>query len=241
MFPAKFSPQISSFLFSRTYIRRRNRENNLAPSNASSSHSRQLVPRRFRANRENNTVKPLMSIGLHVNSFSVNVIGDMAAITQQQRTPRRRGPGRPFQRGVSGNPSGRPKVVGEVRELARSYTVMAIGTLVNIAADRKAPPAARVSAATALLDRGYGRPEQAIAVASLPVFAGEVNISDPIEATRAYEQMMAGTLALDAISFEVRPNAAPEAAARAQSADQAPAVGDPQATPARAPDAAIPP
>ena len=64
--------------------------------------------------------------------------------------------------GQSGNPSGRPKIVGEIQDLARKATTLAIETLTRIASDRKAPPAAQVAAAVALLDRGYGRPGQAV-------------------------------------------------------------------------------
>ncbi len=64
--------------------------------------------------------------------------------------------------GQSGNPSGRPKIVGEIQHLARKATTLAIETLTRIASDRKAPPAAQVAAAVALLDRGYGRPGQAV-------------------------------------------------------------------------------
>src|SRR5688500_1805009 len=66
----------------------------------------------------------------------------------------------PFVKGQSGNPGGRPKVVGDVQTLARERTTAAISALTEIVEDRQAPPAARVSAATALLDRGYGKPPQ---------------------------------------------------------------------------------
>ena len=72
------------------------------------------------------------------------------------------GKGRPFQKGVSGNPGGRPKVLGDVQELARQRSPEAINTLVTIMQNEKAPPAARVVAANSLLDRGYGKPTQPI-------------------------------------------------------------------------------
>lgn len=67
--------------------------------------------------------------------------------------------GKPFQKGQSGNPGGRPKVVAEVTELARQHTAEAIEALVAICTKGKSE-AARASAAVALLDRGYGRPAQ---------------------------------------------------------------------------------
>jgi len=70
--------------------------------------------------------------------------------------------GRPFQKGTSGNPGGRPRVLGDVQELARERSPDAINTLAAIMDDQKAAPAARVSAANALLDRGYGKPTQPI-------------------------------------------------------------------------------
>ena len=68
--------------------------------------------------------------------------------------------GKPFKKGQSGNPGGRPKVVAEVKELARAHTGEAIKTLVSIMTNPKSAPAARVSAANSLLDRGYGKPPQ---------------------------------------------------------------------------------
>jgi hypothetical protein len=70
--------------------------------------------------------------------------------------------GKPFQKGQSGNPGGRPKEIAEVKELAREHMPAAINALVSIMNNPKASDAARVSAATALLDRGYGKPQQHI-------------------------------------------------------------------------------
>jgi|SRR5271165_1995094 len=69
--------------------------------------------------------------------------------------------GRPFAKGVSGNPGGRPKELREIVELARSYAPEAIETLALIMANPEAPPAARV-AANAILDRGFGKPTQPV-------------------------------------------------------------------------------
>src|SRR5215471_11058054 len=52
----------------------------------------------------------------------------------------------------------------EIRTLARSYTKAAINTLVGIMRQPKAPPAARVMAANALLDRGWGKAAHLVAV-----------------------------------------------------------------------------
>ena len=62
---------------------------------------------------------------------------------------------------ASPNPKGRPPMVRtarEVKALAREHTHMAIQTLAKIAANPKAPPAARQAAASSLLDRGWGKP-----------------------------------------------------------------------------------
>src|SRR4029450_4330574 len=80
----------------------------------------------------------------------------------------------PFEKGQSGNPGGRPKVVAEVRELAREHTGEAIETLVSIMTNHKAAPAARVSAANALLDRGYGKPPQHITGENAPVYVARL-------------------------------------------------------------------
>jgi HEAT repeat protein len=65
-----------------------------------------------------------------------------------------------FQKGQSGNPGGRPKAEGHVRDLARAQTTNAIQTLVEALEDPNGR--VRVAAAMALLDRGWGRPTQVI-------------------------------------------------------------------------------
>jgi hypothetical protein len=54
------------------------------------------------------------------------------------------------------------KAPTEIRSLARNHTEKALSTLASIMNQKKAPPAARVSAAQALLDRGWGKATQVI-------------------------------------------------------------------------------
>jgi uncharacterized protein DUF5681 len=63
--------------------------------------------------------------------------------------------------GQSGNPGGRPGGIAEVRELARTHIAEAIERLVKEMNDGETSHA-RIAAANALLDRGYGKPTQPI-------------------------------------------------------------------------------
>lgn len=54
------------------------------------------------------------------------------------------------------------KAPTEIRSLARAHTATAINTLVGIMNQEEAAPAARVAAANAILDRGWGKPAQPI-------------------------------------------------------------------------------
>lgn len=54
------------------------------------------------------------------------------------------------------------KAKADIRSLARSHTESAIKTLAGIMNQQKAPAAARVKAAEALLDRGWGKAKQPI-------------------------------------------------------------------------------
>jgi hypothetical protein len=55
-----------------------------------------------------------------------------------------------------------PRAVTEIRSLARSYTRSALRVLVGVMGSKDATPAARVAAANAILDRGWGKATQAI-------------------------------------------------------------------------------
>jgi hypothetical protein len=55
-----------------------------------------------------------------------------------------------------------PKTLTEIRSLARSHTRTALNILVQVMRNKDATPAARVSAANAVLDRGWGKAIQAI-------------------------------------------------------------------------------
>ena len=53
-----------------------------------------------------------------------------------------------------------PKTLTCIRSLARSHTKTAITVLVRVMRSEDATPAARVSAANAILDRGWGKATQ---------------------------------------------------------------------------------
>jgi len=80
---------------------------------------------------------------------------------KQTRPGKRKAPRTAWKKGQSGNPGGRPKEVAEVRELARQYTEQSIQTLVTLM-QSAGSERTRLAAASELLDRGYGRPPQAI-------------------------------------------------------------------------------
>ena len=51
-------------------------------------------------------------------------------------------------------------------EMAKDHADAALKTLAAVHADEDAPAAARVSAATAILDRAYGKPQQSVALSN---------------------------------------------------------------------------
>ena len=78
------------------------------------------------------------------------------------KDPQNRNAAGMFVPGNKANPGGRPKAVIEVVELARAHTPQAMQTLAEIMTNEGAPPAARVAAASVLLDRGWGKAPQTV-------------------------------------------------------------------------------
>ena len=66
------------------------------------------------------------------------------------------------------------KAPAQIRSLARAHTATALNVLAGIMNEPEAPAAARVSAAQALLDRGWGKPSQ-------PVEHGFMSIEDMLD------------------------------------------------------------
>lgn len=64
--------------------------------------------------------------------------------------------------GKSPNPLGRPKKDYALADEAEKHAALAISTLAEVCADTEAPPASRISAASELLDRAFGRAPQSI-------------------------------------------------------------------------------
>lgn len=84
----------------------------------------------------------------------------MAASTKEAPKKRRRGAGRPWAPGKSGNPHGRPKEDPEVREIARAHAPEALMRAIHwMRQDENAK--ASLVAINVILDRALGKPLQA--------------------------------------------------------------------------------
>jgi len=76
---------------------------------------------------------------------------------ERRKMPR----GRPFEKGKSGNPGGVPKALKELKTLAREHSTRAVARLAELMEE---DGAVGVAACNSILDRGWGKPTQAVEV-----------------------------------------------------------------------------
>jgi len=98
-----------------------------------------------------------------------------------------------FKKGEVHNPGGRPAVVRELRDAAQAEGLNCIQTLIAIRDNPTFPPITRIAACNSLLDRGYGRPMQALAIAELPQLPAPGQVTKQMNHEEA-AQLYASTL-----------------------------------------------
>jgi hypothetical protein len=111
--------------------------------------------------------------------------------------------GKPFVKGISGNPKGTSWRIAEVKALALSHSAEAVERLVTHM--RSKNPKISLAACVALLDRGLGRPVQEIASNGPLINISMPNggtITNAADAASAYALLMGNPHAdIDALTF----------------------------------------
>ena len=92
------------------------------------------------------------------------------------KTAKRRGRGRPFQKGQSGNPGGRPKVAPEVRELAKEHGPRAFARVVELMDSKDGSLA--LAACKEVLNRTFGKSPQPLVGGEAPIKVQEERVDD---------------------------------------------------------------
>lgn len=77
-------------------------------------------------------------------------------------TTKRRGPGKPFKKGQSGNPGGRPKVSQDVKDMLKAAAPEAAQLLIDTINNPTAKAELRIECAKVVMDRVYGKATQPI-------------------------------------------------------------------------------
>lgn len=116
----------------------------------------------------------------------------------------RTGRGR-FVKGISGNPGGRPEVEGKARKIAQRAGPRAMRRLIQLM--RSPNERVAVAAASAILDRAYGKPAQTISApnggALVNINLGSEPIRDAMSAAQVYASILGNPDAdLSSIVFE---------------------------------------
>jgi len=80
------------------------------------------------------------------------------------KTAKKRGPGRPFKKGVCPNPAGRPKMPNEMRDAFKALAPESLEVLRKIMQSDETRDNDRIRAIEIILNRGYGTPVQSIEI-----------------------------------------------------------------------------
>jgi hypothetical protein len=104
----------------------------------------------------------------------------MAGNSEKTAKPRR-GPGRPFKKGESGNPSGRKPVPENVKEALKALTPFAVRRLGELIEDDNGKVA--VTAVKEVLDRNLGKAPQTLELANKDGKPFETRTIDPSKLT----------------------------------------------------------
>lgn len=87
----------------------------------------------------------------------------MKLAQNSQKTAKKKTRGRPFPKGVSGNPGGRPKIPPEITAAFKEYTFEALEVILkNMRLKGTSYAHIRQRAAVEILNRGWGTPPQTI-------------------------------------------------------------------------------
>lgn len=116
--------------------------------------------------KQDNTNNNLDNINLNKNNTNVDISSDVKdldnnIINNKDNTNKKKTRGG-FQKGVSGNPSGRPKTPDEVKELFKASTMPAAKFLLGLINNPKASNKDRLKAAELIFDRTLGKAVQPI-------------------------------------------------------------------------------
>jgi hypothetical protein len=84
------------------------------------------------------------------------------ATANSEKTEKKKSNGKPFEKGKSGNPSGRPKIPQEFKELAKTKSLDALNKIIEIMENPDSDKKDVLRASEMIIDRAWGKATQQI-------------------------------------------------------------------------------